>query len=299
MIMGNRNQRRRGYRMEGDRDRPYYGGSRRRSNAPRESISFDRSDSSEPFFGDGEQSFGGGYSSGEHERGTNSQWRDARMSRRPVGRRYPEPSSLDRDDYRLGYDRGYGRSYGHEQDHYPNREYTESEIYGSRTYGSRYPTSEEGYMTDRERYEDRGWLDKASDEVSSWFGDEEAEHRREMDRKYGQYSGVGPKGYIRSDERIKEDVNDRLTYHAYLDASDIDVQVDNGDIVLTGAVATKYEKRYAEDTADKVNGVKNVENRLRVNSQAWTGRSASANAAGENAMYSGGDAEKSKTAGQS
>ena len=32
---------------------------------------------------------------------------------------------------------------------------------------------------------DRGWWDRASDEVSSWFGDERAETRREMDDRSG------------------------------------------------------------------------------------------------------------------
>jgi CBS domain-containing protein len=32
---------------------------------------------------------------------------------------------------------------------------------------------------------DRGWWDRASDEVSSWFGDDQAERRREMDERSG------------------------------------------------------------------------------------------------------------------
>ena len=40
-----------------------------------------------------------------------------------------------------------------------------------------------------------------------------------------EHRGRGPRGYTRSDERIREDVNDRLTDDGWLDASDIDVQV--------------------------------------------------------------------------
>lgn len=142
-------------------------------------------------------------------------------------------------------------------------------------YGSPYPErdryleSERGYETrsNRSNYEDeRGWWDKASDEVSSWMGDEEAARRREADhRRHDSYRGRGPKNYKRSDDRIREDLNDRLTDYTYLDASDIDVEVSEGDVVLTGTVHNRYAKRMAEDLAEDVSGVKNVENRLRVN----------------------------------
>lgn len=35
-------------------------------------------------------------------------------------------------------------------------------------------------------YQDRGFFDRAGDEVRSWFGDEEAERRREMDSRYDE-----------------------------------------------------------------------------------------------------------------
>lgn len=37
--------------------------------------------------------------------------------------------------------------------------------------------------------EDRGFLERAGDEVRSWFGDEEAERRREMDQRYDERMG--------------------------------------------------------------------------------------------------------------
>jgi osmotically-inducible protein OsmY len=125
-----------------------------------------------------------------------------------------------------------------------------------------YVESERGYDM---RSDERGWWDKASDEVSSWMGDEEAARRRETDhRRHAIHRGRGPKGYTRSDDRIKEDVNDRLTDYAYLDASNIDVDVTGGEVVLTGTVESRYAKRMAEDIAEDVSGVRNVENRLRI-----------------------------------
>ncbi len=81
---------------------------------------------------------------------------------------------------------------------------------------------------------------------------------------YGRYTGVGPRGYQRSDERIDEDVNDRLTWHGDLDATDIHVDVDDGVVTLTGEVNSRYEKRLAEDTAEGVPGVWDVDNQLKV-----------------------------------
>ena len=92
----------------------------------------------------------------------------------------------------------------------------------------------------------RGFWDKASDEVSSWFGDDDARRRREQD----EHRGRGPKGYTRSDERIREDVNDRLTDDGWLDASDIEVQVSSAEVTLTGQVNSREEKRRAEDIVE-------------------------------------------------
>lgn len=142
--------------------------------------------------------------------------------------------------------------------------------YSDRGYYGRGPRrgySGQGNYSDSERGcnpKDRTWWDKTADEVSSWFGDEEAERRRRMDARQGQNRGRGPRNYKRSDERIKEDINDRLTDHYYLDASDIEVDVNNGEVVLTGTVDSRYAKRQAEDIAENVSGVTNVENRLRI-----------------------------------
>ena len=84
--------------------------------------------------------------------------------------------------------------------------------------------------------------------------------RRKMDARRGR----GPKGYQRSDERIREDVSDRLTDDYYLDASDVEVQVSGAEVILTGTVNSRNEKRRAEDLAESAKGVKNVENRIRV-----------------------------------
>jgi osmotically-inducible protein OsmY len=78
------------------------------------------------------------------------------------------------------------------------------------------------------------------------------------------FAGRGPKGYQRSDERIKELVSDRLMDDDDIDATEITVDVKGGEVTLTGTVNSRQEKRFAEDVADATPGVREVQNRLRV-----------------------------------
>lgn len=80
----------------------------------------------------------------------------------------------------------------------------------------------------------------------------------------GGFRGKGPKGYQRSDERLTEDINERLTYDDDIDASDVSVNVASGEATLTGTVNSRSEKRRAEDLADDVPGITHVQNNLRV-----------------------------------
>jgi hypothetical protein len=91
-----------------------------------------------------------------------------------------------------------------------------------------------------------------------------------MDEQRAHRRGRGPKGYRRSDERIKEDVNDRLSDDYYIDASDVEVAVQNSEVTLTGTVKSRSDKRRIEDIAESVSGVTNVENRLRVKQYDYT-----------------------------
>ena len=134
---------------------------------------------------------------------------------------------------------------------------------------------------------DRDWWDKTKDEVSSWFGDDEAARRRRMDEyREGQHRGKGPKNYSRSPERIKEDVSDKLSDDSLLDASNVEIEVNNNEVTLTGSVDTRYEKRRAEDLAENVSGVTNVQNNLRVVSKNTNYNSGYNTNLGNNSSYS-------------
>lgn len=82
----------------------------------------------------------------------------------------------------------------------------------------------------------------------------------------GGHRGKGPKGYTRSDDRIKEDINEKLWFDDHLDASNIEIEVQNGEVTLTGTVEDRYSKRAAEDLIEDLSGVKHVQNNLRVDS---------------------------------
>jgi len=82
-------------------------------------------------------------------------------------------------------------------------------------------------------------------------------------RNFGGNYGKGPKGYVRSDERIREDVCDRLSDDDELDASDITVTVTNGEVRLEGSVLDRQSKHRAEDLAESVSGVQDITNNLR------------------------------------
>ena len=78
------------------------------------------------------------------------------------------------------------------------------------------------------------------------------------------HRGRAPKGYTRSDERIREDLCERLSEDPRVDASDISVSVQSGLVTLEGSIADRSQKHRVEDIADACNGVCDVYNRLSV-----------------------------------
>src|SRR5262245_46008761 len=209
---------------------------------------------------------------------------DYEYRRRPFGRDY-----YDEPYYRSqggGYDEPYERGYGGESSRYgygrsgyygdpyqsrrTSRYYKEpygEHDYGRSEYGERprelyYRRDYEGGYREpyyrgqyRRGAEGRGFLERAGDEIRSWFGDEEAERRRRMDEmRKAMYAGRGPRGYQRSDERIREDVNDRLTEDWIIDPSDVEVSVKNCTVTLCGRVDSRLEKRRAEGSAEPAPG---------------------------------------------
>jgi osmotically-inducible protein OsmY len=82
--------------------------------------------------------------------------------------------------------------------------------------------------------------------------------------RYVSHRGKGPTNYRRSDERIREDVCEYLTHDERVDASNIEVNVQEGVVILSGSVDERMAKRRAEDIADSCMGVRDVRNEIRV-----------------------------------
>lgn len=197
--------------------------------------------------------------------GRNYERRDERPYQRDDERPYRRDAD-ERDEVR-DYDTDYGR--------------TTSRFYGR----SGYEYGRDDYEDDRGDERDRrvvargrgeddreggSWLDRAADQVRSWFGGDDDERgrgddaRRAYGRGEGKFRGRGPKNYRRSDDRLREEVCDRLTDNEWLDASDVEVNVVAAEVILTGVVDSRYAKRLAESIAESVSGVSNVQNNLRV-----------------------------------
>ena len=113
--------------------------------------------------------------------------------------------------------------------------------YGSQQYGSPYGRGRSGT---------REWSS-----VEGW-------------RVPGPHVGRGPRGYQRADERIQDELHERLTAHGLIDPTDIECRVVNGEVTLTGIVDSRAAKRAAEDLAEDIYGVRQVRNELRIQSPA-------------------------------
>lgn len=80
------------------------------------------------------------------------------------------------------------------------------------------------------------------------------------------FRGRGPKGYERSDERLREIVCERLTDDPHIDASDVHIEVKDKVVKLTGHVPDRRTKYEIEDVVEHCGGIKDIDNQVRVRS---------------------------------
>jgi osmotically-inducible protein OsmY len=157
--------------------------------------------------------------------------------------------NFGRDDYRERDDARGGLREDYRNDEYRNAEYRNDDR-GS-DYGAGAGFGGSGFNTMNRDFETRGGYDRGYDSAS-------------MLHQQPSYRGRGPKGFQRSDDRLRELVSERLADHHDIDASDIEVTVSNGEVTLQGTVDDRRTKRLAEDVAESVSGVRDVHNQLRV-----------------------------------
>lgn len=139
---------------------------------------------------------------------------------------------------------------------------------GGPRYGEQY--DQRGYQSQGyQGYESQGYqgspeFQRGQYRESQYGGYGSRGQERYGEESRGRFTGRGPKGYRRSDERIREDVNERLTMHPDVDASDVEVRVNEGTVTLTGVVEDRRQKRLAEDIVEDIFGVDDVRNELKV-----------------------------------
>ncbi|HEY8506948.1 MAG TPA: BON domain-containing protein [Steroidobacteraceae bacterium] len=124
------------------------------------------------------------------------------------------------------------------------------------------------------------------------YGQEQREHKPGL---LSRMFRRGPKNYQRSDERLREDICERLINAADIDSSEVSITVSSGKVTLEGTVPERYMKHAIEDLVDACPGVQDIDNRIRVVTQREWGQSESGS--GSEESRAGGATSSSMSAG--
>jgi BON domain len=185
------------------------------------------------YYGTGSAGYGGpGFTGGAYAYGNGP---------RDEGRQIEDEYS---DESAVSYEQGPGQQYGQRQ--YGQRQYAQPQ-YGQPRYGE--PQGQQ-------------------------YGPRYGQQSRQQPYGNDRYSGypdtrarrftTGPKGYQRSDERLKEDICERLMMSHYIDSSDVSVEVRGARVALEGTVPSRHMKHAIEDIVDACPGVQDIDNRVRI-----------------------------------
>ena len=82
------------------------------------------------------------------------------------------------------------------------------------------------------------------------------------------FRGKGPKGFVYSDEKIRDTVCEVLARDSRIDATEVEVEVKEGLVFLQGSVDSRQTKRLAEMMIEDLHGVKDVINQLKLQSRS-------------------------------
>lgn len=199
---------------------------------------------------------------------------------------YNNPNDMDTRNSDSGRRGTSGRSDGTpERGYYGNYPMDDSSAGDFRGAQRRFGTQTRDWGNDRGRFDrsrydgsqyeaDNNWQRRAGS--GSYSSDSQGQGSYGSESGYTErqsHRGKGPKNYQRSDSRINDDINDALYDHHDIDASDIEVEVSGGTVILKGEVSSRNEKRGAETAIDNISGVQNVENRLHLKSHQSRGNS--------------------------
>jgi len=216
-----------------------------------------------------------GYSEGPQERWSREY--GAQPRGQPLGGRHEQgiyrPGSADYYRYQQRYAGDYPSGYGERSvytgaprtewrgGHSGGSDYGTRSVYGGESAGS----GGRGALYGGEYTENTGVGGGYEEEwAGNRYSHEAARHAYAGFGTGQGYRGMGPKNYRRSDERLTEELNERLTDADDLDATEISVRVADGKVTLEGNVDRRWMKHRAEDIADACIGVKEVDNRISV-----------------------------------
>lgn len=155
---------------------------------------------------------------------------------------------------------GYEGAGGREGGRWPREEQPQRWGRGDRGYPSSGYSGYRGQSASGERHETSGGYgpsgrsDFSRSGEGSWQGQQS--HR-----------GKGPRGYERTDDRLKEVICERLSDDPDIDASEITVNVSGGNVKLTGTVNSRADKYQVEELIEQCGGVKDIDNQLRTQSR--------------------------------
>jgi hypothetical protein len=127
--------------------------------------------------------------------------------------------------------------------------------------------SPSGGFDQRSRLRNYGSLSRDPTSSSRGWGWDSGQQGRQQMRYR-----TGPKGYTRSDERLREDISERLMMADSIDSSEVMVTVKDGKVTLEGSVTTRHMKHEIEDLVDACPGVQDIDNRIRVERESASSR---------------------------
>lgn len=237
----------------------------------------------------GEPSRGEQWGRGEQQHGERARYpQDYQQGGRQ--RYQPDADEQYGQPYGQSYGQQYGQPYDQERQPYGHR-YEESYIGAYPSNASEAYRGEGGWRQprraspQRERWRQGSW-DEPYQQRPDQYGQPGEQYGQQPSQQYSQYGqpygygpgarsqqqdyqgfrGRGPKGYSRSDERIKEDICERLSQDPRIDASEISVECRGGMVMLEGTVEDRATKHRVEDLVDACSGVKDIQNHLGISS---------------------------------
>lgn len=212
----------------------------------------------------------------EHARSDDWRWRDQQAREQQSQPEHTAPMQWDDDRYDTGGYFGTG-SYGGAYGSQPGSRVSGAGAFGGGGYFSgadlRWDERDHDWLTQRGRQTSGDFRNFAHSEYGSQsgYGREYGREERGDERHLGygragqsSHRGKGPKGYQRSDERLKEMIFERLMADASIDAEEVTIDVKDQAVTLTGTVADRAEKYHIEEIVDSCGGVAEINNQLKV-----------------------------------